>query len=263
MAKYAALWKDFYASSEKFFLPNSKKYYFVFTDEDDVIGKYHNVYVYHQESLGNWVQNAMFRFQAFLDHQKDFEICDYVYFFNANILFKRKVHVKEFIPTEKDGYLLALAPTLYRGHHKDTWPYERRPESQAFIPYGQGNYYFQSAIFGGRFKEFATLCKTCYDWIQIDAKNNVIARIVDESHVNKYLLDKKVKALNSNYGRWEVKPFYFPCKILLRDKYKVMGDDLMKVKSWGKTEKFSLKRYSVLRFFRKTLNRIVFYFEHR
>ncbi|MDR1983083.1 MAG: hypothetical protein LBQ08_04805, partial [Holosporaceae bacterium] len=181
MAKYAVLWKDFYLSSEKYFLPTLKKHYFVFTDEDEKIGNHHNVTIYHTESLGNWVQNAMFRFQAFLDHQKDFEICDYVYFFNANILFKRKVHVKEFVPTEKDGYLLALAPTLYRGHHKDIWPYERRPESQAFIPYGQGNYYFQSAVFGGRFKEFATLCKTCYDWIQIDAKNNVIARIVDES----------------------------------------------------------------------------------
>jgi hypothetical protein len=263
LARYTVFWKDFYLSSEKFFLPGIEKQYFVFTDEDDKIEKYDNVTVYHQESFGCWAKNTMYRFRLFLERENDFSECDYLYFFNANTLFGRKVTPKEFVPEEKDGYIVALAPTLYRGHHKDTWPYERRPESCACIPYGQGNYYYQGAVYGGRKKEFLALCKTCYEWVCKDEENNLVARIVDESHLNKYLLDKKIKAVGSKYGKGEDMGFFWYCKIILRDKYKVLGDDFLKIKPGYKPEKFSLKRYSLTRFIRKMINRLMLKYRNR
>jgi hypothetical protein len=257
LARYIVFWKDFYLSSEKYFLPGIEKQYFVFTDEEDKIEKKDNITVYHQESFGNWAKNTMYRFKIFLEHQEDYSDCDYLYFFNANTLFRKKVTPKEFIPEEKDNYLIALSPDFYIGHHKDTWPYERRPESCACIPYGQGRYYYQGAVYGGRRQEFMELTRTCDEWVRRDEEKNIVAHVVDESHLNKYLLDKKIKAVGSKYGRGE-DLFYWYCKIILRDKYKVLGDYYMEVKEWYKPEKFSLKRYSLWRFLRKSLNRILF-----
>jgi hypothetical protein len=257
LARYIVFWKDFYLSSEKYFLPGIEKQYFVFTDEEDKIEKKDNVTVYHQESLGNWVKNTVYRYKILLEHQEDYSDCDYLYFFNANTLFRKKVTPKEFIPGEKDNYLLCLSPTFYIGHHKDTWPYERRPESCAYIPYGEGNYYYQSAIFGGRRKEYLELLNTCNEWVQKDEENNIVARVVDESHINKYFLDKRIKVVDSKYGRGE-DLFCRYCKIILRDKYKVLGDYYLNLKGWDKPEKFSFKRYSLIRFLRKCVNRVLF-----
>jgi hypothetical protein len=256
LARYSVFWKDFYLSGEKYFLPEIEKKYFVFTDKE--IEKKDNVIVYHQESFGCWEKNTMYRFRIFLEHQEDYSDCDYLYFFNANTLFRKKVTPKEFIPEEKDNYLIALSPDLYRGYHKDSWPYERRPESCACIPYGQGSYYYQGAVYGGRKEEFLELTKTCDEWVRKDEEKDIVACVVDESHLNKYLLDKRVKVVGSKYGKGEDVGFYWYCKIILRDKYKVLGDYYLVVKPGYKPEKFSFKSYSLKRFLRKTINKILF-----
>ncbi|MDR0575926.1 MAG: hypothetical protein LBG96_18200 [Tannerella sp.] len=274
VARYSVFWKDFYLSSEKYFLPGIDKQYFVFTDNDDEItsslsncekilggdnytSQANNVTIYHQESFGSWVKNVLYRYKMILGHQEDYADCDYLYFFNANTLFRKKVTPKEFIPQKKDNYLIALSPDFYIGHHKDSWPYERRPESCACIPYGKGDYYYQSAIYGGRKQEYLELLRTCDEWVRKDEEKDIVACIGDESHFNKYLLDKRVKVVGSKYGKGEDVGFYWYCKIILRDKYKVLGDYYMEVKPGYKPEKFSFKRYSLKRFLRKIIKRIL------
>jgi hypothetical protein len=257
VARYIVFWKDFYLSSEKYFLPGIEKQYFVFTDEK--IEKKDNITVYHQESFGSWAKNTLYRYKMILEHQEDYSECNYLYFFNANTLFRKKVTPQEFIPEEKDNYLIALSPDFYKGLHKDSWPYERRSGSCACIPYGQGHYYYQGAIYGGRKQEYLKLMKTCDEWVRKDEKNNIVACVVDESHLNKYLLDKKIKVVGSKYGKGENEDlgFYWGCKIILRDKYRILGAYYTKLKGY-KPEKFSFKRYSLKRFLRKTINKILF-----
>jgi hypothetical protein len=248
------MWKDFYLSSEKYFLPGIEKQYFVFTDEE--IEKIDNIVVYHQKSLGNWVKNVTCRYKMLLEHQEEgYFNYDYLYFFNANTLFRKKITPKEFIPEEKDNYLLALSFDYNRYKHRDSCPYERRSESCAYIPYGEGRYYYQSGIFGGRRKEFVELLNTCDEWTRKDEANNIRACGQDESYINKYLLDKTIKVVGNKYGKGEDAGFYWHCKIIFRDKYKILGEKFLEVKPWYKPRKFSLRNYSVKRFLRKMINR--------
>ena len=82
--KYEIFWKDFYSSSEQYFLPEYSKEYFVFTDSPNINDTASmNVHKIYQHNLG-WPDNTLERFDMFsriIDQLKDF---DYIFFFNAN-----------------------------------------------------------------------------------------------------------------------------------------------------------------------------------
>ena len=63
--KYDIFWEDFYKTSEKYFLNNSEKHYFVFTDAqsiyDENCDRVHKIY---QKTLG-WPYNTLMRFNMF------------------------------------------------------------------------------------------------------------------------------------------------------------------------------------------------------
>ena len=60
--KYDVFWEEFYKSCEKYFLPNSEKYYFVFTDSNHLYDEENNKNIkkYYQENLG-WPDNTLKR----------------------------------------------------------------------------------------------------------------------------------------------------------------------------------------------------------
>jgi hypothetical protein len=93
--------------------------------------------------------------------------------------------------------------------------------------------------------------------VRKDEDNDIVARVVDESHLNKCLLNKKIKVVGNKYGKGEDSGFYWYCKIILRDKYKVLGNSYMEVKEWYKPEIFSFKRYSLKRFLRKKIKKFL------
>lgn len=42
---------------------------------------------------------------------------------------------------------------------RDDFPYERRPESKAYIPPGEGDYYYTAAVWGGYLEDMYKLVK--------------------------------------------------------------------------------------------------------
>lgn len=218
--KYSAFFQDFYNSCENFFLRNHTKEYFVFTDQTNHT-HYKNVNIIYQKDLG-WPGNTLFRFKMFNSITDRLINFDYIYFFNANTLFLEEITDSEFIPSINDSYLIGLSwQHIYQ--NKNKFPYERNSKSKAFIPINEGTYYFQGGILGGRKLEFLKMSNILAQNIDNDYSNNIIAINHDESHLNYYLKNIKIKVLNAHYGRPEEHNFPPNPKIIFRDKNIVLG----------------------------------------
>lgn len=236
---YSKFWKDFYLSSEKFFSPGINKQYFVFSDRP--IEERNNVFVFSQSDLG-WPGNTLYRFKMFLSKEELLKNCDYLFFFNANTLFKRTIILNELLPTKNDNYLTALSWQINK-ENKD-FPYERNPLSTAYIEFGKGSYYYQGGLNGGRTPEYLELMHHCMSNIDLDWAKAIVAVNNDESHINQYLLNKKIKVLSTKYGRPEEWSFPLFPKIIFRDKNKILGRKyILSLKNKKITPKYSLFRF--------------------
>ena len=115
----------------------------------------------------------------------------------------------EILPDKENGYLCACEWI----NHKlkgvvDNFPYERNSRSLAYIPYGEGSHYFMSGAFGGRTKEYIEMCSEIEDNIRRDFQDGIIAIWHDESHFNKYMLNKNPLIMPSGYiipENWKIK----------------------------------------------------------
>jgi len=194
---YVIFWDDFYLSCEKNFFPEDERDYFVFTDGN--INTYDNpkVKVIYQKKLG-WPFDTLKRFEMFLSVEDDLKKMDYLFFFNANIIVNKRVD-GEILPEAGQELTVALHPDHYMSESVDKYPYERNPESFACIPVGAGKFYVQGCFIGGSSENFLKMCKQLHENTEKDLKNNIIALWHDESHLNKYVLDKNVKLLTPNY----------------------------------------------------------------
>lgn len=219
IGKYIRLWDKFYSSCESMFLPQYEKKYFIFTDYP--LKNVTNVQVSFQEDLG-WPKNVLFRYQMFLRHKEELKHFDYLFFFNGNTEFLQIITPEEFLPTEKEA-LTGLGWHTYRNKPLRKYHYERRKNSQAYIPYNSGEHYYQGGLIGGESKAYIELLEQCSLMTETDLKRNITARWHDESYLNKYLLDKQIKILSTEYGRpqeWTVPP---TPKIIFRDKNTILG----------------------------------------
>ncbi|KAG7239562.1 hypothetical protein INR49_028713 [Caranx melampygus] len=73
-------------------------------------------------------------------------------------------------------------------------------ESKAYIPAGEGDYYYTAAVWGGYLEEMYKLVKYCYLQSEEDAKHDIEAVWQEESHLNRYLLyNKPTKVLSPEY----------------------------------------------------------------
>lgn len=197
LGRYDVFWDGFYKSCEKFFVPDIEKTYFVFTDSDCICSSKNVVKIEH-ENMG-WPNNTLMRFDLFLsikDKLKDF---DYIFFFNGNMEFIMSVG-HEVLPDEKlnNGLVMGLHPG-FADRPKNEWTYERNPESTAYIPFDSGNYYVQGCLNGGTSKAYLKLCQECSKNTHTDLDKGIVAVWHDESHLNKYILDKNPLILGCNY----------------------------------------------------------------
>lgn len=216
IGKYFALWDDFFHTAEKYLFPEQNKIYFLFTDQKiDVPND--RVIILFQKDLGGY-NNTLYRFHMFFAHKRFLETCDYLFFFNGDSVFRRKILLKELLPTRDDNYLIGLSWFIYYIKNHNDYPYERRIESSACISYGKGLFYYQGGLNGGRTKEYLELNKACMSLVDSDNKKGIVALVNDESYLNKYLLNKKIKILDAKYGKPEKWFFPLNAKIIFRDK---------------------------------------------
>lgn len=186
IGKYACFWKRFYISVQRYFLPDTEKVYYVFTDEEHIYGEeIENIHMIYQQDLG-WPKNSLYRFAFFNSISQRLKACDYIFFMNANICCNKMISEDEFLPDQED-YVFVLHHAFYEKDNME-YPYERNPESEAYIPYGEGKWYVTGGINGGKTQAFLKLSEKLDALIKKDEEKGIIAIWHDESFINKFVL---------------------------------------------------------------------------
>ena len=222
--KYSIFFEKFYNSCEQFFLKNYKKTYYVFTDNE--ILENENVIKIHQSKLG-WPNDTMMRFKMFNKIWDKVNPNEYVFFFNANMLFLKEVN-EEVIPKEEDDYLMGVTHPGYYSTTNNLFPYERNEKSKLFIPFNKGKKYYQGCFNGGRVKEFSDMSSILEQKIDEDVKNNHIPLWHDESALNWFYTDKNPLSLLPSYAYPESFNIPFDKMIIQLDKNKLGGHNYLR-----------------------------------
>lgn len=221
--KYDIFWKDFYLSSEQYFMKDAQctREYYVFTDSPQLYDEENNKRIHRikQENLG-WPDNTLKRFHIFLRIKEQLmQETDYIFFFNANLLFKSSVNLEILPSKDSNGLVGTLHPGFFKSNNKE-FTYERRINSTAYIPEGVGLHYYAGGFSGGRTKEYLCLCENLKSNIDKDESNNIVAIWHDESHINKYFIDNPPLTLSPSYLYPEGWSLPFQEIIMIRDKNK-------------------------------------------
>lgn len=219
--KYTAFFKNLYESCEKLFLKNIEKEYIVFTDGD--IGFAPNVHKVYQQKLG-WPYDTMMRFHMFNQVKPN---GDFVYFFNANMLVVDDIG-EEVIPNANNDYLVGVNHPAFMSENATRFPYERRNQSQFYIPNGVGNHYYQGCFNGGSTKNFMEMSKDLASKIDIDLNNGIIPIWHDESALNWYFHKRNPLLVSSSYAYPESYNLPIPKKIIQLDKSKLGGHEFLR-----------------------------------
>ena len=215
--KYGVFFPDFYASCEKYFLPEAEKTYFVFSDHRE-FAEYPKVRFSYKECQG-FPKDSLFRFDDFVSVRKEILEHDYAYFFNSNMLFVEPVG-EEFLP--KGEKLTAVLHPYYVKRWPCVMPYERNKASWAYVaPYEGDYYYFMGGVNGGRSEAFVEFAEECSRRVHEDYEKGIVAVFHDESMLNRYMRDVKGEALPPVYGYPEGAELPFEAKVIIRDKTKV------------------------------------------
>lgn len=227
--RYTIFWKDFYNHCEKYFLPDCEKTYFLFTDDEKLKVK-SNVVKVNQEQRG-WPFDTLMRFDTFLKAEEKLKEMDYIYFLNATMLPVKKIG-KEILPTQEQGLMVTLHPGLYKVD-RSVYEYDTNPASNACISADEGRLYFMGGFNGGTSGAYLKLIKDLDFASKQDLEKGVIARWHDESHLNKYMLDKNPLILTPEYGFPEGMPFNQQNLIEFKNRVKMMIIDKSKPKYGG------------------------------
>ncbi|MBM6879746.1 glycosyl transferase family 6 [[Clostridium] spiroforme] len=198
---YVVFWQDFFESFEKYFIKDCQIHYFVFTDAKSIFSENNDrVHKYYIENLP-WPLITLFRFRTFLKAQDDLKKMDYLMFSNANMVCNQEITAKEFLPRkDKNENLIVVIHPGYSNTKLRHVPYDRNRKSKAYVPYNKGKHYVIGAMNGGTTEAFLEMSQKLNRAIEEDLKKNVIARWHDESHLNKYIIDRDdVRYLSPEY----------------------------------------------------------------
>ncbi|XP_075143690.1 histo-blood group ABO system transferase 2-like [Leptodactylus fuscus] len=199
--KYIRFLQPFLETAERYFMVGHKVTYYVFTDKVDGVVKpkmadgrilqLHNVVADQR-----WQDVSMRRMEiltVFTKKHMPNEI-DYLVCADVDMVFKDRVGV------EILGDLVATIHPAFLISELKHFTYERRPISAAYIPDGEGDFYYMAAFYGGKVDEIYKLSVACQNGIIEDKKKNIEAVWQEESHLNRYLVYyKPTKVLSSEY----------------------------------------------------------------
>jgi histo-blood group ABO system transferase len=130
-----------------------------------------------------WPMPTLKRYNYFVK-EKDFILeHDYCFYLDADMRIDAPVG---------DEILGDLVATIHPYKFMETpeqFSYERRVESLAYIPMGEGINYFAGGFNGGKTESFIKMSEVIAGRVNEDLENGIVAIWHDESHMNRYMID--------------------------------------------------------------------------
>lgn len=243
--EYTVFWKEFYLSFERFFLPNTEKHYFVFGDNQMLYMEGNSERIHkHLVPHLPWPLPTLLRFWFFSEIKSELKEFDYICLMNANVICRDYVLEEEYLPRGELGekFMVTVHPG-YEDQNPVYFPYERRKNCEACIPYHKGERYVFGAMNGGCAVAYLEMIEDLKNKSVNDLKKGIIAKCHDESYINAYMN-------NRTDVRYLSKIFCYPegwgeeqdCKILGLDKAKVLNVDYIKKAINSATQRRTLFR---------------------
>ena len=130
-----------------------------------------------------WPIPTLKRYHYFIKEKEYISQFDYCFYMDVDMRIVDKVGEEIF------GDLVATQHPGFWWKNNNQFSYERRPQSTAYIPYGEGKMYYAGGFNGGKPEHFLKMSQQIVDNVEKDFKNGIIAVWHDESHMNRYLLD--------------------------------------------------------------------------
>lgn len=192
--KYLNFLPKYYENIEKYFLPNTKKTFLVFTD-GELSDLPDNIISYYQPHL-EWPFITLTRFEIINKSRDCIEKNDWFIFIDADALVVDYISEEEFFDTSKPFFgvhhpchFLGMQP-----HDKFPGAFETNKLSRSCVNEDEDtSIYYQGCLWGGKVAEVLSLIDELENRVKEDLKNNVIAVWHDESHLNKFFIENKNK----------------------------------------------------------------------
>ena len=256
------MWPGFYKSAKENLFQNDIKHFFCFTDDENLLSEKTDDVTFIKEKNYGWPGNTLYRFRMFTSLYDVLPTYDYAYFFNANAFFVKPLS-DEIVP--RDGArIIAAQHFKMEGLDPILYSYDRNPRSTACVKWGEeGKDYVQACFIGATGEEMAKMSKILSDNIATDESNHVVAKWHDESHFNRYIIEKEYTLLPVSYVYPEVLQLPIDVNILMRRKEQFGNLNVLR---YGRKnalrvlcEKVEFQRRKVVDYYHYALKKVGYY----
>ena len=209
--KYVKYFPKYHESINKFFLPNTEKDFYCFTDQFDFPyfqGKKEVNLVPTEHRPMPWTMSLTFHHIAGIANK--LKKYSHVIYIDTDMYFEVPVLEKDFFTYDKP-----LFAVQHHGYINKLGEFDFSSKSTASVKRGDDlSNYWQASFYGGDTKTFMEMAKELKRRTDVDIKNNFVARWLDESQLNKYLIDHKklVHTVPPSYSYPSLKPIPKPFK---------------------------------------------------
>uniref|UniRef100_A0A3Q2Q355 Globoside alpha-1,3-N-acetylgalactosaminyltransferase 1-like n=1 Tax=Fundulus heteroclitus TaxID=8078 RepID=A0A3Q2Q355_FUNHE len=203
---YARFVRPFLSSAETHFLPGQAVTYYILTDNPRTLdpplelGPGRQMRLLPAAEMPGWDRLAHRRMVLFAEAIRESigNEVDYVFCADVDQAFVAPVG------EEILGDLVATLHPEFFDMPRNRLPYEDQEDSAACVEEDEGDHYYTSEFYGGTVSQMRRLARDCSLLILQDVANKVTARALEESYLNRYLIDHRPTCvLSPEYSWWD------------------------------------------------------------
>ena len=205
---YIKYFPNYYLKIKKLFLPNIHKDFFVFTNQINhpLLTKKDIIVVKIKHEKYPMIKSFKYMEKA----NKMLKKYDYIIWMDADLQVNTLITQQEFFSHNKP-----LFGVRHPNFIKSKGNFEYNQNSLASVKKDDDlSVYIQACFWGGKSNYLLKLIRVLKKRIELDLKNNVIAKMQDESHLNKYFVENKnlFYVYNPSYSYPKSRPIPKPFK---------------------------------------------------